>query len=74
MAVEFTKNQRNNSVACNGGYSYFFVKHSKKDPNVSFYTCEKFWDEDFRCLAKVIFIYKYIYFFQSANLKYLEMF
>ena len=26
MSVEFTKNQRNNAVACNGGYLYSFVK------------------------------------------------
>ena len=58
MEVEFTKNQRNNSVACNGGHSYFYVKQSKLDPSVSFYTCEKYWDKDFRCLAKVVIIQK----------------
>ena len=30
MSVEFTKSQKNNSVACNGGYSYFFIKKQKK--------------------------------------------
>ena len=29
MSVEFTKSQKNNSVACNGGYSFFFVKKTK---------------------------------------------
>ena len=61
MSVEFTKNQRNTSVACHEGHSYFFVKKSKRDPSVSFFTCEKYWDKDVKCLAKVIFILKLNY-------------
>ena len=72
MSVEFTKNQRNNSVACSEGYSYFFVKKSKKDPNISFYTCEKYWDKDFKCLAKVNLIQ--VINFSLQTIKYLKKF
>ena len=50
--VEFTKNHRNNYVACNGGYSYFFVKSLKKNQSVSFYTCEKCCNNDFKNFFK----------------------
>ena len=42
MSVTFTKNQKNNTVACFEGHSFFKAKASKRDPTFIFYTCEMY--------------------------------
>ena len=54
MSITFTKNQKNNTVACFEGHSFFKAKASKRDPTLIFYTCEMYYNKDIKCLARVI--------------------
>ena len=54
MSVKFTKYQKNNTVACYEGNSYFYAKPSKRDPILILYTCEMYYDKDTKFHAMVI--------------------
>ena len=70
MSVEFTKNQKNNTVACYEGHSYFYAKPSKRDPTLRFYTCEMYYDKDIKCRARVILTLQLNYYFSLQLLNF----
>ena len=55
--VVFSKTSKNKKIAFCSGYSYYFKSVSKSDPEVSFFSCTEYWNDDIKCMAKVCLVY-----------------
>ena len=58
--VIFSKTSKNKEIAFCRGYSYYFKSVSKSDPEVSFFSCTEYWNEDIKFVINDIFSFDYL--------------